>query len=322
MKLISNFLHWIQEKIFNFSIIAYVWLRTEVLRLKSHFFFFSTNFSILFVKRFYNLSLTYCKQKAVEAHNALYGIEGSNSIKLYIVSDWTWIGCVVALSAVFLLFFGTLDRLAYLATFNASFAIFMLWGDKFTFTTSRSLFFFCKKNLTEEAREKGFNFFIFILILYSVVVLLTLICDYFMVVINCESGGTETLFNTKEKSSSVIENNDLISPLEGLINSLLLIDLLILIQMILLLYIVFSKLFKDKTVKLLKGTELKNIGNKGNFTKVVELSDYISNKYFFVLFITISITLTFIVCLSFFIHSDLNSNLSDYVDVYRYFKEK
>lgn len=104
MKLISNFLHWIQEKIFNFSIIAYVWLRAEVLRLKSQFFFFlSTNFSILFasarglaearVKRFYNLSLTYCKQIAVEVHNALYGKEGfdnkTNSKKLYIVSDWT-----------------------------------------------------------------------------------------------------------------------------------------------------------------------------------------------------------------------------------------
>lgn len=76
----------------------------------------------------------------------------------------------MALSAVFLLFFGTLDRLAYFATFNASFAITMLWGDKFTL-------------------KKGFNFFIFIFIIFSVVVLLILICDYLMDVINCDSGG-------------------------------------------------------------------------------------------------------------------------------------
>jgi len=140
--------------------------------------------------------------------------------------------------------------------------------------------------------------------------------------------GNETQSPVNDFIHSVLEKGDMLTPLEELLRCQLGLNVLILLGIFILIMILYNKLFINNGFNLF--SKLFNMSFWPTYIKVrVENIKSLSNKvnsfndkFFYILFIIISLTLIFDILLNIYIISELNTNLQVYIDDYNQIKNK
>lgn len=120
--------------------------------------------------------------------------------------------------------------------------------------------------------------------------------------------------------NSILEKDELRSPLEELLIYQFLLNLLILMLIIILLIIIFNRFILKYNLTLLSSFFGKYMSNNINelFKKYVNYSDVYNDRFVLILFIIITLNLFFIIFLNIFISSELLFKTDNYIDVYNY----
>ena len=115
--------------------------------------------------------------------------------------------------------------------------------------------------------------------------------------------------------NSIIESSEIISPLEELLIGLLGLNVLMFIQIFILLFIVFKKLFSEYSLSILN---INNLKIPAKLKIIINKINNFTDKYFFVLFIIISLSFIINLFISIYVCTDIYYNLKDYIEVYNY----
>jgi len=136
---------------------------------------------------------------------------------------------------------------------------------------------------------------------------------------NISNTGDEIQSPVNDFINSVLENGDMLTPLEELLRCQLGLNVLMLAKIFILIAILYNKLFISSGFSIFNkylypklGVRLKSFSNK--------MSSF-NNRFFYILFIIISLALIFDILLSIYITGELNTNLQEYINVYNNMKK-
>jgi len=129
--------------------------------------------------------------------------------------------------------------------------------------------------------------------------------------------GNETQSPVNDFIHSVLENGDMLSPLEELLRCQLGLNVLMLVEIFILIMILYNKLFINSGFNIINkylkfGDKFETFSNKMNS---------FNDKFFYIIFIINCSCLIFAILCSFIIIGDLNTNLEIYVDNYNNIKK-
>jgi hypothetical protein len=122
--------------------------------------------------------------------------------------------------------------------------------------------------------------------------------------------------------NSALENGDLISPLEVLLNSQFSLNVLIFFLIFSLLFLTFYKFFFKENINLIrKYLPLPN-NIKDKYINYLDNSANYNSKFILIMFILDSLLLILFLLLNLFVSAELSNNIDNYVIVYNYIHNK
>lgn len=122
---------------------------------------------------------------------------------------------------------------------------------------------------------------------------------------------------------SLLDNNELLSPLEKLLNYQLIINVMIFILVTSLLIIIFNKFvvkYNYDLINKLLGKYM-SIKFKEKFDSYVSKSNELNNRFILVIFVINCILLFYFMILNIYVSSELTINIDDYILVYNHLKK-
>lgn len=123
---------------------------------------------------------------------------------------------------------------------------------------------------------------------------------------------------TDDTFISSLNDYNILSPLEQLLDNQINVNLLLIITILLLLFVVFNKLFIKKGIfTFLKEKSKLNI----KYKKYIDFFENFSEKYFITMFISILILTIFLLGLNLLISVELSKNIDDYIRVHNHLKD-
>jgi len=123
---------------------------------------------------------------------------------------------------------------------------------------------------------------------------------------------------------SLLDPNELISPLEKLLNYQLVINLMIFILIIFMLFFIFNRYILKFNLELINKILSKylSLNFKNKIDKFMNKSNDLNIRFLIVLFVLNGILLLYFIFLNIYITSELIFNLDDYIDVHINIKKK
>jgi len=116
---------------------------------------------------------------------------------------------------------------------------------------------------------------------------------------------------------SVLEKGDMLTPLEELLRCQLGLNVIMLVKIFILIAILYNKLFINSGFSIFN--KYFKLGDR--FRSLSSKMSNFNNRFFYILFIIISLALIFDIFLSIYITGELNTNLQEYIDVYNHMKK-
>jgi len=133
---------------------------------------------------------------------------------------------------------------------------------------------------------------------------------------NISNTGDEIQSPVNDFIHSVLENGDMLTPLEELLRCQLGLNVLMLVKIFILIAILYNKLFLNSGFSIIR----KYFKLPDRFISLSNKMSNFNNKFFYILFIVNSLALIFDILLSIYITGELNTNLQEYIDVYNHMK--
>lgn len=144
---------------------------------------------------------------------------------------------------------------------------------------------------------------------------------------NILNTGDEIQSPVNDFINSMLEKGDMLSPLEQLLRCQLGLNVLMLTKIFILIMIIYNKLFISSGFSIFSKlfnlpiwpSSFKLIINR--FNSLFYKMSHFNNRFFYILFIIISLALIFDIFLSIYIIGELNTNLQEYIDLYNNIKK-